>query len=93
LKELPKLDNLKNLIYLSTRNTNIKSLPINIIKCLQLQQYIYKDNYISYDKIYKKEFHFYKENDNIPELVNYIIKKYYYYPIMTYTNNIYISIK
>jgi Leucine-rich repeat (LRR) protein len=81
LTQLPSINNLHNLISLNCINNNIKSLPINII---------HKQKLSHRKKLIHKKFNEYTENEKIPELIHWIIKKYYYHPIINYYNKIYL---
>lgn len=107
LTQLPYLGNLRKLEYLTCYDTKIKSLPRSVIQCLKLRdeyntglhiyniQHIYKNNNCNNNNESNDEYDFhYKENENLPYLVNWIIReKYYYNPIMTHTNNILLNIE
>jgi Leucine-rich repeat (LRR) protein len=86
LIELPPLDNLSNLKILSCFDNNIKSLPRSIIKCknLILEEGKKKDlSKISNGYIY---------NENLSELINWVIReKYFYIPIINFYNNLFLK--
>lgn len=75
---LPDLSNNIQLERLYCCNNNIKSIPINIINCKNLRIRNLKNKYTN-----KK----YDYHNNLPGLINKIIYKYYYEPILNDLNN------
>jgi Leucine-rich repeat (LRR) protein len=77
LTQLPHLEYNIKLKFIACYKNPIKLLPRIIIYCSSLYNY--------------KPFNEYKDNINIPDLIHWTIKKYYYFPIMNYYHSKYLE--
>lgn len=107
LTSLPSLESCINLEELRiTHNTNLTYIP-SLKSCINLEElYINNNNYnlltLPRGIVYLKKLKYYKkinnnddkypENENIPELIHYIIREHYYYlPIIQYYRTQYLE--